>query len=370
MTGPIVVGAALAQRPQRAGHAWMVLNWLAAFRRLGHDVVFADRIDPTLGAVRAGVYWVATTLGSLGVPWSVLLGDGSATGMPRRELLARARGGVLVNVMGYLDDPQLMDVAARRVFLDIDPGFGQAWQHAGLASVFVGHDAYATVGLNVGRAEGRVPDLGIEWITTLPPVDLDLWPASPPPSEGRFTTVATWRGPFAPVEIDGVVHGLRVHEARRYRTLPSTSGRSLEIALDIDPGDGRDRDALLDGGWVLRDPRSVAGDVDAYRQYIQSSRGEFSIAKQIYVSLRSGWFSDRSACYLASGRPVVASDTGLAPHLPTGEGLLTFDGPESAEQALAEVHEDADRHTKAARQIAEAHFDGRLVAARLLERAT
>jgi len=366
--GTVVVAGALAQRPGRAGHAWVFLNWMLGFRGLGYDVVFVDRMAPELGDVDAGVTWVETVMNAVGFEdaWSVAVGPGTSAGLSRATVLARSAGAVLFNVMGYLDDDDVLAAAATRVFLDIDPGFGQAWQQTGSATLFAGHDAYATVGMNVGREGCGVPDLGLDWVPTLPPVDLDHWS---PGTEHRdvLTTIASWRGPFAPVEIGGVVHGLRVHEARRYADLPSATGAAMEIALDIDPSDERDRRALCDGGWQLVDATLVGADLAAYRRYIGTSLGEFAIAKQAYVQLRTGWFSDRSACYLASG-PVIVSDTGLADHLPLGEGLLVHDDPAGAATAVEDVLDDPARHRKAARLLAEEHFEARTVARALLER--
>jgi glycosyl transferase family 1 len=370
MRETIVISGALGQRAGRAGHAWVFLNWMLGFRRLGHDVVFVDRLDSTMGNVDRGVSWVRDVMEPFGFGgcWSVLLDDGSCAGIPRGDLEARASGALLVNVMGYLTDPTVFAAVDRRVFLDIDPGFGQCWQHADLATLFADHDVYATVGLNVGSAGCRVPELGLDWLVTLPPVDLEAWAYTSPTSE-RFTTVGSWRGPFAPVALDGELFGLRVHQARAYAGLPALTGAWLEAALDIDRSDDADLALLRDGGWHVADPTEVAADVHVYRHYITDSMAEFAIAKQVYVALRSGWFSDRSACYLATGRAVVVSDTGLADHLPLGDGLLTFANPDEAAAAVAEVRGDPRRHARAARELAEEHFDAARVAQRLLERA-
>jgi len=142
----------------------------------------------------------------------------------------------------------------------------------------------------------------------------------------------------------------------------------LELALDVDPADGADVARLRAGGWRLADPRAAAGDVDAYRRYLQGSRGELSVAKEMYVKSAGGWFSDRSAAYLASGRPVVAQDTGV-PELPGDEGFLTYDTPDAAAAALESVLAAPTRHARAARAIAEGHLDARRVLPRLLQDA-
>jgi hypothetical protein len=368
MRDTVVVAAALAQRPGRGGHAWAILNWVTGLRACDYDVVFVDRIDPSLGDVVAGVDWVTAVLGGCGIDWSLRVGDATTVGLGRDAVVARAHDGVLVDVMGYLDDDELRCRFATTVFLDIDPGFGQAWQAAGLATMFGHHDRYATVGLAVGSPGCGVPDLGLDWIPTLPPVDLAAWPASSGPDRGAFTSVGSWRGPFAPVVVDGVQHGLRAHQARALADVPARAGVAAELALDIDPTDGADRDRLLAGGWRLRQPADVADTPDAYRDYVSGSRGELGIAKDVYVGLRTGWCSDRSACYLASGRPVIVSDTGAAAHIPFGEGLVAFGDPDEAAALLREVDGDIDRHRKAARTLAEDLFDARKVATSLIER--
>ncbi|HEV8297369.1 MAG TPA: hypothetical protein VGQ20_08730, partial [Acidimicrobiales bacterium] len=299
MSDCVLVAGALAQRPRRAGHAWVFVNWLRGLRRCGCRALFVDRLSPELGDVDAGVRWVHEVMARAGFDgaWTVLLPDGGAAGMTRRDLLQHAEDAWLLNIMGYLDDPELLAAVRRRVFLDLDPGFTQSWQASGSADLLRGHDAFATVGLNIGAPDCRVPNVGVEWIPTLPPVDLDLWQCEPS-AAGPFTTVGSWRGPFDPIDVDGVRYGLRAHEARAHADLPARTGVALEAALDIDPWDEGDRARLELGGWELHDPREVSGDLCAYRDYVHGSSAEFAVAKQAYVGLRTGWFSDRSACYL------------------------------------------------------------------------
>jgi hypothetical protein len=199
----------------------------------------------------------------------------------------------------------------------------------------------------------------------LPPVHLPAWPVAA--GGPAWRSVASWRGPFAPVEHAGRTYGLRVHSFRRLLDVAAGSARDVELALDIDDADAADRDALLTAGFRLTEPRAVAGTPDAYRRYVQGSFGELCVAKSLYVDTRGGWFSDRSACYLASGRPVVAQDTGWTAALPAGEGLLAFTDTGSAVAALAEVAADPVRHARAARELAEAHLSASVVLPRLLD---
>jgi hypothetical protein len=223
------------------------------------------------------------------------------------------------------------------------------------------------VGTNIGQPGCSIPAGDIQWIPTLPPTVLSKWPFEDPVEPGRFTTVASWRGPFGPVSHGGHSYGLKVHEFRKFAELPKRAAGTFELALDIHPADGADRDLLLRHGWRVVDPASaVAGPLD-FRRYVQGSSAEFSAAQGIYVDTRSGWFSDRTARYLASGKPAIVQDTGLGQTLPVGEGLLTFRTLDEAVERVHEVMEDPERHRKAARALAEEHLDSDLVLGKMLE---
>ena len=364
----IAIGGAVARKPGAAGHAWQFLQYLLGFRSLGYEVLLLDRLG---GGNAAGIEWVRRTLRDAGLDgaYSIDVGDGVHAGVPRADALAFLRGAdLLLNVMGYVTDEELLAAAPCRVFLDTDPGFGQMWRALGLADVFAGHDAHVTIGERIGAADCTVPDCGIDWITSPQPVALGAWPKLPIPRGGRATSVASWRGAYGPVEFEGHTYGLRVHQLRRFAALPRLAGGEFELALDIHPADGADARALRDGGWALADPAIVAATPGAYRAYVQASAAEIMVAKGMYVDSRSGWVSERSLCYLASGRPVVAQDTGFSELYPTGEGLLAFATPEEAADAVGAVRADLPRHGAAARELAEEHFAAERVLARLLDR--
>src|SRR5205085_1821369 len=179
------------------------------------------------------------------------------------------------------------------------------------------------------------------------------WPAAPPPPDGPLTSVASWRGAYGPVEYRGTVYGLRVHEFRKFAALPGRCPFRCRLALDIHPADAKDLALLADNGWELADPRRVAGDPWAYRSFIRESAAEFMVAKGMYVQTACGWLSDRSLCYLAAGRPVLAQDTGLRGLYPTGEGLLTFTTLDEAAAGAEGLFRDYSRHARAARALAE-----------------
>jgi len=274
---------------------------------------------------------------------------------------------VLINISGMLTDPDLIANIPARVYLDLDPAFVQVWHAQGIDMRFAGHTHFVTLGQAIGTPECPVPTCGLNWIPTRPPVVLDRWPVADCISHDGLTTIANWRG-YGSVEHEGMFYGQKAHSLRRFIDLPARTVERFMPAIAIHPGEVRDLEALNSNGWHLLNPVAVAGTPDDYQAFIRGSKAEFGIAKSGYTNSRCGWFSDRSACYLASGRPVIAQDTGFSRLLPTGEGLLVFDSAEDVLGAIEEMNRDYDRHRRAARAIAEAYFDSDKVLDRLLER--
>lgn len=376
----IVIAGSVAQRPRRGGHTWVFLQYLLGFRQLGYDVLFVDRLEPEMCVDEAGrpcsleesvnLSYLVEVLSTFGFDrhFALLYDHGKRViGMSRAQLREQVeRSALLVNVMGFLDDEEILGCARLRAILDIDPGFGQMWQATHLYELFKNYDHYITIGENIGQPNCTIPTCGVEWVTTPQPVVLEWWPVRP--SHGtKFTTVASWRGPFGPLEFRGSVHGLRVHEFRKFFDLPTLTDQEFEVALDIDPADSGDLTALERGGWQLVDPGEVAASPSAYQQFIQGSKAEFMVAKNMYVQSGSGWLSDRSICYLASGKPVLAQDSGIGLRYPVGEGLLTYTTLEEAAAGVEEISGNYSRHSRAARDLAEAYFDSRVVLSHLLE---
>ncbi|HJQ26313.1 MAG TPA: glycosyltransferase [Blastocatellia bacterium] len=376
----IVIAGSLAQKPRQGGHAWVFLQYLLGLRRLGWEVLFIDALEPAMCVDDQGracdldhsinlAYLRRVMTGfDLGESFALIYNGGErVVGLSRSQVLERVkRAACLINVMGFLNDAEILAAAPRRVFLDIDPGFGQMWQALGLARMFRGHEDYVTIGQNIGQPGCLIPTCGIEWITTAPPVVLDYWPQQPPAGGGCMTSVMSWRGAYGPLEYQGKAFGLRVHEFRKFIELPRLTGRAFQLALDIHPSEVNDLARLAENRWMLVNPRQVAGEPSAYQSYIQHSKAEFMVAKNMYVQSNSGWFSDRSVCYLASGRPVLAQETGLRNLYSTDEGLLAFATLEEAAAGVEALSRDYERHARAARAIAESHFDSDKVLRRLL----
>jgi hypothetical protein len=375
---PLPVAASIAQRAGYGGHAWAFLQYVVGFRQLGYEPILIDRLSadmatdtegcPSEEAKRVAIDWLAEVadFAGLGDSWSLLLDDGETIGLGREEL-RRAIGDApcLINVMGFLEDPELLGAAAMLVFLDVDPGFPQLWRELGQADLLEGHDRFFSVGTNLGSPSCEIPTCGLEWVGIHPPVALDMWPCSPSSSRA-FRGVGSWRGPYGPIEREGRTLGLRVHEFRKFAELPRLVDADFEVALDIDATDHRDVELMRANHWHLADPLAAAGTPTAYGGFIRSSGAEISIAKNIYVDTKSGWFSDRSACFLASGRPVLAQDTGFDASLPAGEGLLAFGTLEEAVEGVEEILGDWPRHSKAARAVAEEELDAGKVLGGLL----
>ena len=300
--------------------------------------------------------------------FSLVLDDGRHLGAERdRVLRFLGDAELLINVMGFLSDEELLGAARRRVFLDTDPGFGQMWRELGLADVFAGHDDHVTIGERIELPACEIPTCGLNWITTPQPVVLEHWPVTQTPPQAAFTTVASWRGAYGPIDYGGRRYGLRVHEFRRFADLPRACGADFELALHLPPEERADEQLLRDGGWSLIEPKRVAATPQSYREYIQGSLAELMVAKGMYVESGSGWFSERSICYLASGRPVLAQDTALDGLLPLGDGLLTYTTLEEAVAGVDSIRSDYAHHADAARSLAEEHFDSDRVLSLLLD---
>jgi len=363
----ILFSGMVAGDPEQGGASWSILQYLLGFRALGHEVRLVepvDRLDP-----RAVSYFeqLVRDFGLAGEAALFVRGSRQTAGASYGDLARwAAESDVLVNVSGMLRDEELVGPPPLRVFLDLDPAFNQLWQAEGIEMGFGLHNRFATVGLGLGEPQCPVPTCGREWLKTLPPVFLPRWQRAPAPSSS-FTTVANWRG-YGSVEWQGKRYGQKAHSLRKLLSLPRLTKERLELALAIHPDEAADIEGLRGHGWGLADPATKAGDPARYVDFVRSSKGEIGIAKEGYVESRCGWFSDRSACYLACGRPVVAQDTGFPRHLPTGEGLLHFTTAAGAAAALEEVSADYDRHATAARALAEDLFDSRRVLERLLER--
>lgn len=355
--------------PRQGGATCAVLQYRSGLRELGHDVLLVDSVPAgTLEREQVTDYFRSLPLRP-GQAAMVEHESERVLGCSRAEVQRFAdEADLLINLAGTLRDRRLLEAVDTRVFVDLDPGFTQVWNEQGYDLGLGLHTHFASVGGLLGTAASLAPTCGYEWIAILPPVAMRHWPVrSDRPPQDAFTSVGHWRS-YGSIEHEGLHYGQRAHSLRELIELPRCSSARFQVALGIHPDERADLQALEANGWELLDPDRVAGTPARYRDFVGSSKAELCVAKSGYVSSRCGWFSDRSACYLASGRPVVAQDTGFGRLLPTGEGLLAFGDVASAAAAVEEVEASTPRHRLAAREIAEEHLDARRVLATLIER--
>ncbi len=255
-----------------------------------------------------------------------------------------------------------------RIYVDTDPGYIQLRVEQGSQKDLEHlqkHTAHFSFGHNIGTSSCSIPTCGFDWRPTAQPMVMGLWPiVSQPSAATKFTTILKWQT-YEPVEHEGKVYGLKNMEFLKFVDLPTLTGLNFEIAMAGNPP----LENLAAAGWKCRDARPVSSTIENYQNYIQSSRGEWSIAKNGYVETRSGWFSDRSASYLASGRPVVLQSTGYEDWLEPGCGLLSFSTIEEASAALELINSNYEAHCLGARRMAEEYFDSKKVLSKLLTKA-
>jgi hypothetical protein len=373
----ILFSGMIAADPWQGGATWAVLQYLLGFRRLGHEVLFVEPMARS--SLRpAGISleqsdnaaYFRSVMSDFGLAehTALLLADTHETiGINYEDLIARAASAdVLVNVSGMLTDPAITNRIPTRIYLDLDPAFVQLWHAVQKIDMrFGGHTHFVTVGQNLGRDGCTVPTCGRAWIPVAQPIVLEHWPVAQQITIDAMTTIGNWRG-YGSIEHDGIHYGQKAHSFRELIDLPKLTAERFIPAISIHPGETKDLAALNENGWHLLDPAKVAATPHAYRQFIQGSKAEIGIAKSGYVASRCGWFSDRSVCYLASGRPVIAQETGFSRWLPTGAGLFSFSTRGEALAAIDAMNADYAHHSSAARRLAEQYFDSDRVLARLL----
>ncbi len=382
----VVASRGVSGLPEIAGNTWTFLQYVVGLDRLGVETFWVDhqpRLNPRLPAqkgrarphedchsvdyVRQRFHEMAQAFGFDDRYCILYEGEATSFGMTEATLGDVAgEADLLLNIAGPLPSGSPLLRIGRRAYVDLDPGFTQIWAHQldfGLGQ----YQFFFTVGQNVGRPEFRIPTLGIGWESIFPPVVLDLWPMHIDTSCERLSTIGDWHGSQY-AQFEGELYRGKREEFIRFLAVPKRARRPIEVALCMFQHDYEDLGLLHRNEWIVRDPYLYAGDLASYREFIQFSRAEFSVAKGGYVKSRSGWFSDRTACYLASGKPAVIQSTQLEEHLPTGMGLLTFETVEEACAALEAVDGAYLEHCQAARRIAETYFDSSVVLASILDR--
>lgn len=352
-----------------------MLQWLVGFQRLGHEVYFVEKsgwsnscYDPTHDTQSDDCTYGISTLEAHLAPhgleksWCYVDADGQYHGATRERIESVFNAADLFVDMGTHGD--WLPEAARtgvRVLVDGDPGYTQ--MRALDNDEDLGqYDHYYSVGRNVGTAGCTVPTMGLTWRPIFDPVVVDLFPSEPVAADAPFTTVMAWQS-YRPVQFEGTLYGSKDQEFEKFIDLPQRTRVPLELAVG---GHRVPEQRLQRAGWRLRNPLSVTRSAETFRAFLASSRGEFSVNKNFYVATGSGFFSDRSAAYLASGRPVIMQETGFSGHLPCGRGLFAVSTVEEAAAAIETVVGDYDRHSRWAREIAREHLDAAPVLGNIL----
>jgi hypothetical protein len=376
----IVVSGYVIRYPL-AGMMLAFFHYLMGLQRLGHQVIYVEEsgwddscYDPVTASYSndpaVGIKALMAMAGRFGFELPICYVD-RQTGVTAGISLAQLKGhlasaDLLLNIGGTCALPEFSN-CRRRALIDMDPMFTQAGAFA--AEDLADYHVYFSYGTNIGTAECSIPEGGVKWLPTVPPVVTEVWSglaneihADPQP----LTTVCNWSA-YGGLEYDGEHYGQKDEEFMRLLDVPRGTSEHLELALS--GADEATQDVLRESGWSLRNAEDVTIDFETYANYIGQSRGEFSAAKNAYVKTRSGWISDRSVCYLASGRPVILQDTGVGRWLPENPAFMTFSSPQEAIECLEVLRSDYPRRRHSASELAEEYFSHAVVLPSLLDRA-
>ena len=384
MARTIWLGATTLGYPRGGGHLWIYLNWALSLRAAGCDVVWLEAVNPNWPAadVRRLVDDLRGRLDPYGLGDSIAFCSDEPEPIPTGAdegclPLEAAREADLLLSMGYLAFAEGRRLFRRTALLDIDPGLTQVWASEGKWDLS-GFDVYFTVGETVGTPDASFPSGGLEWRHVPPPVALDWWPVAPTPAGAPFTTVSHWSTSkewfvfgdesFANDKRSGFLPLLDL-PGRTSQPLELALGLAADGELRLEPDEAEEKELLESLGWRVVHSQAVAATPSDYQGYIRGSKGEFSGAKPSCLRLQNAWISDRTVCYLASGKPAVVQYTGPSRLLPDADGLFRFRDVDEAARALEAVAADYERQCRIARRLAEELFDGRAAATRLLEDA-
>jgi glycosyltransferase involved in cell wall biosynthesis len=372
MSLTVCLAANTLSYPQGGGHLWVYLNWALGLRALGCRVIWLETVEPDRPTlqVRALVASLRSRLQRHGLAELLALCPATGSRLAADALegcLEDPEADLLLNLQ-YSLHPDVVRRFRRSALIDIDPGLFQIWWSGGHIEV-AEHDIYFSIGETVGRPGARFPDAGRVWHYTPPCVALDAWPACPAPPGAPFTTVSHWYEDEWVEDAGGYYRNDKRSGFEPFLDLPRHTAQPLELALCLADDEEDDRRLLQERGWRVRQADSVTSTPWDYQGYIQASQGEFSCVKPSCVRLANAWVSDRTLCYLASGKPAVVQNTGPSRFLPDAEGLFRFRDVEDAAGCLEAAAADYERQSRQARALAEEFFDAPKVAKHVLERA-
>jgi hypothetical protein len=368
--GKILVLHFVGQMPL-AGIAWQAMHYLLGLERLGYEAWYvedggANPYDPRASSVamecnyNVGFLERVMERHGLGGRWAYwdAIND-RYYGLSRQRVQALyTEADGLINLCGATRLRSEHLACPIRILVETDPVYEQIKYAANdpAARAYVdAHTHFFTYGENLGAADCPVPLSGVPWRPTRPPVDVELWPAAAD-TRPCFTTIATWENKGKDIELDGERYVWSKHvNFLRFLDLPRRRPETC-FRMAMEPPDEEVRQKVAAAGWGIVDPAPVSADMASYRDFIAGSRGELTVAKDIYVRPNSGWFSDRSVCYLAAGRPVVTMRTGFGKFYPVGRGLFEFDDHAEALAGIDAIAADYPRHSRAARELAREYF--------------
>ena len=369
----------VANFPSGGGHFWVYMQYALGLRQCGCDVYWMERFirgqDEQGDAAAIATFF--ERMNAFGFGGKTILidapdchtswGASSIVGTSRDAADALIRRAALLLNFHYAIEPELLGRFRRSALVDIDPGLFQFWLSRGQLAV-APHDHYFTTGETVGEPSSAIPSCGLSWVHIRPCVSLEGWSFTFNPGLEPMTTVSAWSsGDWVKDDVVRYENSKRV-AFLAFKDLPRHTPQPLELALFMVTNEDLEEQCLMQRhGWRIRSSPEVAGSPSAYRSYIRRSRGEFACAKPSCMEFQNAWVSDRTLCYLASGKPAVVQHTGPSRYLPDGEGMFRFHTLDQAAESLAAVNADYRRHCRAARALAENHFDAKKVTARILE---
>ena len=376
MTRKRLVLAGIVGRYPVGGVTWCALQYIAGFQRLGYDVFYLEdtgecNFDPVQNAIATdpayALDYIRSQLELVGLEdsWAYVDYQGGYHGKTRAQVTEACAGAdLMVNLSGgcWMVRPEYEKLP--KIFIDTDPGFtqqaiadaGEGWYR----DFFAAHDALFTFALCADDPSSKLAETPFRWHPTIQPVELDFWPVTPAPPDAPFTTILSWTTDSFP----GMGKG-KGDEILRLTAVPERTSERILLAISGKPP----TEVLTEHGWELTDAVEATIDAEAYRRFIQSSKAELGFAKAMYVETRSGWFSDRTQCYLASGLPALVRETGFSDVLPVGEGLLSFEDADGILEGIEGIASEYELHCRRAREVAQEHFAATNVLGSLLETA-
>lgn len=372
MTTVIVAPVSVAMFPEGGGHFWVFLQWIRGLQRNGCEVFWLECLEPKYlrQPNDAALRIFFDRQAQIGMNEHVLVYQQTDDGIRfiNRESVEAwriiERADVLLNFK-YDTSSEILSRARRTALIDIDPGLLQFWLSNGQLTIGP-HDRYFTTGERIGTT---VPTCGLDWHQTRPVVDTIAWPFNDGPRRAALTTVTNWFGEWLTDGHEFLLDNSKRIEFTRIIDLPTRTPQPIELAACFGDNeeDEQQKRLLSENGWLLRHSFDVAGDLESYQQYIVGSRGEFSCVKPSCLMFANAWISDRTLCYLASGRPAVVQDTGPSDYLPKAEGLFRFENADEAIDAIDQMNRRYDYHCMAARELAVTHFDAANISAEVLD---